>query len=146
MKILIVSSNEGVARCVKLACEAGLAHGLELTHKVGSVHDLELACGAKSELLDSEVVVVKDALTAMNEIDKEVPRMIFFEVFLVGISGVNFLNELIMDERMAKTALVLMVDNDMEIAGAEEYGIVRILNLEKMRPQEVVGLVKRYVK
>ena len=146
MKILIVSSNEDVARCVKLACEAGLVHGLKLTHKVESVHDLELACGAESGLLDSEVVVVKDALTAMNEIDKEIPRMIFFEVFLVGISGVNFLNELIMDERMTKTALVLMVDNEMEIAGAEEYGIVRILNLEKMRPQEVVGLVKRYVK
>lgn len=130
MKILIVSGRKDITNCLKMACEEGLREKK----------------GCESAQADGEVIVVRDALAALDEIDKEVPVMVFFEMFLTGVSGVNFLNELIMDERMAKTALVLMVDNEMEIAGAEEYGIVRILNLEKMRPQEVVGLVKRYAR
>ena len=130
MKILIVSGREDIANCLKMACEEGLREK----------NDCE------SVQADGKVIVVRDALAAMNEIEQEVPVMIFFEMFLVGISGVNFLNEIVMDERMNEVPLVMLTEGEVEIAGVHEYGVVRIFNVEKMRPREMVGVVKRYVK
>lgn len=95
--------------------------------------------------VENEVVLVKDALAAIDAINEAVPDLLFLNIFLVGVSGVNLLTELAMDERLKKTSIVVLTDFPIDVEGLEEYGVVKVLNREKILPSEVTKLVKRFV-
>ena len=113
-----------VAECMRLAC-------MKSVTTLGFV--------------ENEVVLVKDALAAIDAINEAVPDLLFLNIFLVGVSGVNLLTELAMDERLKKTSFEVLTDFPIDVEGLEEYGVVKVLNREKILPSEVTKLVKRFV-
>lgn len=93
-----------------------------------------------------EVKVFGDALMAMKAIsDGEIPEMIFLDIMLSGPDGFTFLNELMSYEDTAKIPIVIVTSLNMGEVDLSVYGVVGVLEKEKVTPQEISEYVKKYV-
>ena len=95
----------------------------------------------------SEVRIFGNAIEAMEAISEgEIPEMIFLDILLTGPDGFTFLNELASYGDTAKIPVVLVTSLAIHNKDLSTYGVVGILEKEKMKPQEINEYVKRYAK
>lgn len=86
-----------------------------------------------------------NAIQAMELISAgEVPEMIFLEIYLTGPDGFTFLNELASYPDTMKVPVVVVSDGKFSEFNLEDYGVVRTLNKETMRPEDIKALVNEY--
>ena len=101
---------------------------------------IERACGE-----GVEVRGFADGLTAMAVIGEGViPDLIFLDILLVGPDGFTFLNEMVSYADTAKVPIVVVTSLDLNARDLTAYGVVGVLEKEKMRPQEVRAYVRKY--
>ena len=98
---------------------------------------IKKVCGEKS------VKIFSNAIDAMSEIDIEIPELIFLDILLDGPDGFTFLNELASYQDTAKIPIVIVSSLKLE-ANLESYGVVGVLNKDKMYPKEVKYYVEKY--
>ena len=96
---------------------------------------------------EHEVQVFSNAIEAMNAIaDGIMPEMIFLDILLTGPDGFTFLNELVSYDDTARIPVVIVtslagLDRDLSV-----YGVVGVLEKDKMLPQDVRSYVEQYAK
>lgn len=99
-----------------------------------------------SAITGHKVKIFSDAINAMNAIsDGEIPEMIFLDILLTGPDGFTFLNELSSYDDTAKIPIVVVTSLDLNQADLSVYGVVGILEKEKMLPQEISEYVEKNV-
>ena len=86
-----------------------------------------------------------DAIDAMNGISGgEMPDLIFLDVLLTGPDGFTFLNELVSYTDTAKIPIVIVSSLDFKEKDLSSYGVVGVLDKDKMLPEEILEYAKRY--
>lgn len=89
--------------------------------------------------------VFTDAYAAMDAISNgELPEMIFLDILLNGPDGFAFLNELVSYTDTAKVPVVVVSSLDFGDNDLSMYGVVGILNKDKMTPKDIKGYVEQY--
>ena len=89
--------------------------------------------------------VFTNAIEAMQEItDGMMPEMIFLDILLDGPDGFTFLNELVSYSDTVKIPVVIVTSLNFTGKDLSEYGVVGILDKEKMTPKEIYGYVEKY--
>ncbi len=87
----------------------------------------------------------RDGIAAMQAIAAgELPTMIFMDVLLDGPDGFTLLNELVSYEDTAQIPVVLVSSLDLTHQKLVDYGVVRVLKKETMRPQEICALAEQF--
>ena len=87
-----------------------------------------------------------DAMAAMAAIaEGVVPELVFLDILLDGPDGFTFLNEMVSYTDTARVPIVVVSSLDLGGRDLSVYGVVGVLEKEKMRPQEVLAYVKQYV-
>ncbi len=117
--------------------------------KIFIIDDDELFADCISSSIEkvSKKIVVekyKNAIDAMNSLVEPLPDLIFLDVLLPGPDGFTFLNELVSYVDTAKIPVVLVTNLNLEKFDLKKYGVIGILNKEKMKPEEVESYVNRY--
>ncbi|MBR3254480.1 response regulator [Candidatus Saccharibacteria bacterium] len=91
--------------------------------------------------------IFSNAIEAMDAIsDGELPELIFLDILLDGPDGFTFLNELISYDDTAKIPIIIVSSLDLEGRDLSIYGVIGILNKEKMLPGEIKDYVDKYTK
>ncbi len=91
--------------------------------------------------------IFSNAIEAMDAIsDGELPELIFLDILLDGPDGFTFLNELISYDDTAKIPIVIVSSLNLEGRDLSIYGVVGILNKEKMLPGEIKDYADEYTK
>jgi CheY-like chemotaxis protein len=94
-----------------------------------------------------DVSMFSDAISAMQKIASgTLPDLIFIDVMLTGPDGFTFLNELLSYTDTAKIPVVIVTALEMPKADLSTYGVVGVLNKEKMTPKDIKEYVKKYAK
>lgn len=111
------------------------------------IDDDEIMAECIAKACDTETRVFANAIEAMNEISEgELPDLIFLDILLDGPDGFTFLNELVSYTDTAKIPIVIVSSLDLQGRGLSEYGVVGILDKEKMKPREIREYVGQYAK
>ncbi len=92
-----------------------------------------------------EARIFSNAIEAMAGMDQGLPEMIFLDILLTGPDGFTFLNELVSYTDTAKIPVAVVTSLNFAKMDLTEYGVVKILHKEKMKPSEIGELVERYV-
>ena len=91
--------------------------------------------------------IFTNALEAMDAISEgELPELIFLDILLDGPDGFTFLNELISYDDTMKIPIVIVSSLDFKERDLSVYGVVGVLNKEKMVPKEIRRYVDEYTK
>ena len=108
--------------------------------------DLEMAGCDKRVVGDSaEVRIFANGIEAMSVIaEGELPDLIFLDILLDGPDGFTFLHELVSYSDTRKIPVVIISSLDFSGRDLADYGVVGILEKEKMRPEEIFEYVKKY--
>ena len=94
----------------------------------------------------TEARVFYNAIDAMEEIAAgNLPELIFLDILLTGPDGFTFLNELASYTDTAKIPVVVVSSLDFTGKDLSEYGLVGVLDKNKMLPAEIRDYVKKYV-
>lgn len=96
------------------------------------------ACGKR------EVKIFGDAITAMGELNKEIPELIFMDVMLTGPDGFSFLNEMVSYSDTMRIPIVLVTAVEFGDVDFGMYGVVGVLNKDTMKPEEIRRYVEKY--
>ena len=109
--------------------------------------DLEMAGCVKRVVGDlAPVQIFGNGIEAMTAIaDGELPDLIFLDILLDGPDGFTFLHELVSYSDTRKIPVVVISSLDFSGRDLADYGVVGILEKEKMRPEEIFGYAKKYV-
>lgn len=92
-----------------------------------------------------ECLVFANAIEAMGEISSSVmPEMIFLDILLDGPDGFTFLNELVSYTDTARIPVVIVTSLELGQKDLSAYGVVQVLNKEKMKPADIRRLVEQY--
>lgn len=97
-------------------------------------------------LAQAEIRIFGNAIEAVSSLDGELPKMILMDVMLTGPDGFTLLNELASYSDTAKIPVVIISALDFCREDLEEYGVVGVLNKEKMVPEEIRKYVAEYAK
>ena len=93
------------------------------------------------------VNIFANAIEAMGRItDGELPDLIFLDILLDGPDGFTFLNELVSYTDTAKIPVVIITSLNLKGDGLDDYGVVGVLDKDKMMPEEIFSYVKKYDK
>lgn len=107
--------------------------------------DIIMAECIKSATRCGEVKIFANAIEAMGKIaDGELPDLIFLDILLDGPDGFTFLNELISYTDTAKIPVVVVSSLDLDKVDLNEYGVVGILDKDKMVPEEIKRYAEKY--
>lgn len=87
-----------------------------------------------------------NAIDAMSAIDEELPKLIFLDILLDGPDGFTFLNELASYSDTAKIPIIIVSSIDISGKDLSSYGVVKIVNKEKMTPAEIRSYVNEFTK
>lgn len=123
--IFIVEDDDIMAECLELAVREGLAR-------------------CKVEECEAKIKKFTNAIEAMQAIDEVMPRLIFLDVLLDGPDGFTFLNELASYADTAQIPIVIISSLDLSKADLSIYGVVRILDKTKMKPEEIGMCVREF--
>lgn len=96
------------------------------------------ACKAKFRIFTNAI----EAMQAIS--DGVVPKMIFLDILLDGPDGFTFLNELVSYDDTAKIPVVIVSSLNFQKRDLSVYGVVGVLDKEKMTPQEIRNYVEKY--
>lgn len=113
--IYVIDDDEIMAECIVRACEG---------------------CG--------EVRVFANAIEAIQMLDEGLPDLIFLDILLDGPNGFTFLNEMASYADTARVPIVIVTSLDLVGKNLAEYGVVGILQKDKMVPREIREYAKRY--
>lgn len=92
-----------------------------------------------------EVRIFSNAIEAMNLIsDGVLPEMILLDILLDGPDGFTFLNELISYSDTARIPVVIVTSLDLSGRDLRDYGVVKILAKDTMKPSDIVTGVLEY--
>ena len=93
----------------------------------------------------SEVKIFTNAIEAMGKItDDELPDLIFLDILLDGPDGFTFLNELVSYTDTAKIPVVVVSSLNLDNVNLDDYGIVGILDKDKMVPEDIKKYAEKY--
>lgn len=95
-------------------------------------------CKGKARIFSNAI----QAIQALDE--KELPNLIFLDVLLDGPDGFTFLNELVSFPDTAKIPVVIITSLNMSGVDLADYGVVGVLEKEKMRPEDVREFCQKY--
>ena len=86
-----------------------------------------------------------NAIEAMNAIaEGELPCCIFLDIILDGPDGFTFLNELASYPDTAKIPIIIISSLNLKNPDLRDYGVVGILEKDKMTPKEIRYYVNKY--
>ena len=92
-----------------------------------------------------DYVIFDNAIDAMSEIiDGELPSLIFLDIMLAGPDGFTFLNEMVSYMDTAKIPTVIFSSLNFEDKDFSEYGVVGVLNKDKMLPEDIRDYAEKY--
>ena len=97
-----------------------------------------------------EIKIIGDAITAIQWLGETgvVPELIFLDVLLAGPDAFTFLNELRSYSETATVPVALTHDlrflEKFTAADLADYGVVALLAKNRLRPQTVQKLARRY--
>ena len=97
-----------------------------------------------------EIKIIGDAITAIQWLGETgvVPELIFLDVLLVGPDAFTFLNELRSYSETATVPVALTHDlrflEKFTAADLADYGVVALLAKNRLKPQTVQKLARRY--
>ena len=91
-----------------------------------------------------EVAVFANAIDAVNELNDGLPDLIFLDILLDGPDGFTFLNDIVSYADTAQIPVVIVSSLDFAERDLTNYGVVGILDKNKMTPQEIKDYVERY--
>ena len=98
------------------------------------------ACGRSSK-----VRMFTNAIEAIQTLDSsELPDLIFLDILLDGPDGFTFLNEMASYADTARVPIVIVTSLDLAGKDLTEYGVVGVLEKDKMTPREIREYVERY--
>lgn len=101
----------------------------------------------KRAIKRDEVKIFTNAIEAMNAIASgELPELIFLDILLDGPDGFTFLNELVSYTDTAKIPIIVVSSLGLGDMDLNEYGVVGILEKDKMMPEEIKKYAERYCK
>lgn len=109
------------------------------------IDDDEIMAECIVRAVGKDVKIFTDAYAAMMAISGgELPEMIFLDILLTGPDGFTFLNELVSYTDTAKVPVVIVSSLDFGDKDLSAYGVVGVLNKDKMTPQEIKEYVEQY--
>lgn len=104
---------------------------------------IKRACGEGADVLCFGNAI--EAMAVMDESAEELPELIFLDILLDGPDGFTFLNELASYTDTAKIPVVIVTSLDLRERDLASYGVVGVLEKDKMVPQEIKEYVREYV-
>ena len=93
-----------------------------------------------------DVRIFGNVYDAINELSEELPEIIFMDVLLTGPDGFTLLNELSSYSDTAAIPIVIVSALNFAKVDLSEYGVIGVLNKEKMLPEEIREYVTKYTK
>lgn len=88
--------------------------------------------------------IFTNAIETAAALNDTLPDLIFLDILLDGPDGFTFLNELVSYTDTAKIPIVIVSNLDFENQNLANYGVVGILDKNKMTPQEIKGYVEQF--
>lgn len=114
--IYVIDDDEIMAECIARACE-----GVD------------------------EVRIFSNGIDAMKGIDDgKLPTVTFLDILLDGPDGFTFLNEIASYADTAKIPVVVVTSLNLRGENLAEYGVVGVLEKDKMTPQEIRRYAREY--
>lgn len=111
------------------------------------VDDDEIMAECIARATHRDVKIFSNAIEVMNMISEGIiPDLIFLDVLLDGPNGFTLLNELVSYSDTAKIPIVIVSSLNFKGEDLSAYGVVGILEKEKMRPEEIFKYVRKYTK
>ena len=102
-------------------------------------------CMCRAVGYKNKVKVFSNAIDVMNEItNNNLPDLIFLDILLIGPDGFTFLNEAVSYSDTAMIPVVIVSSLDFGGKDFLEYGVVGVLNKEKMVPGDIEKYVNKY--
>lgn len=109
------------------------------------VDDDEVMAECIARATERETEIFASAIDAMNAIiNGRMPKMIFLDILLDGPDGFTLLNEMVSYEDTARIPIIVVSSLNLEGKDLSEYGVVKILQKEKMTPREIKECVEQY--
>ena len=111
------------------------------------IDDDEIMAECVARAAGGTVKIFGNAIEAMNAIaDGELPDLIFLDILLTGPDGFTFLNETISYKDTVEIPVVIVSSLDFGERDLSTYGVVGVLNIDRMRPDDVRKYVEEYAK
>lgn len=85
-----------------------------------------------------------NAISAIDFISQEIPKIIFIDVMLTGPDGFTFLNEMASYADTMNIPVVVVSEKDFSPFDLSEYNVVGFLDKSKMKPEEIVDYVRKF--
>lgn len=91
-----------------------------------------------------QVQIFANAIDAAAALNNNLPDLIFLDILLDGPDGFTFLNEVISYSDTAQIPVVIVSSLEFNNQDLSNYGVVGILDKNKMTPQEIKGYVEQF--
>ncbi len=95
-------------------------------------------------LPEVEVVIFGEAGSALEQMAAEPPALLILDLILDGMGGISLLNELRGDLTLRQIP-VIVASSLADVALGEAYGVVAVVDKARVRPEELVALVRRHL-
>ena len=93
-----------------------------------------------------KVEIFTNVIEAVSALNDNLPDLIFLDILLDGPDGFTFLNEIVSYSDTAKIPVIIVSSLDFGDQDLTNYGVVGILNKNKMTPQEIKAYVEQFTK
>lgn len=101
-------------------------------------------CIARACTEYDQVQIFFNAITAMQAMADKAPDLIFLDILLDGPDGFTLLNELVSYPDTAKVPVIVVTSLDLTEQDLSAYGVVGVLNKDKMTPLEIKSYAIKY--
>ncbi len=92
----------------------------------------------------AEIAHFGNAISAVQSLDGELPRLIFLDILLTGPDGFTLLNELASYSDTAEIPIVIVSSLDFKNQDLSAYNVVGTLSKESMTPSDIQRYIKEY--
>ena len=111
------------------------------------IDDDEIMAECIANAVGEQAKVFSNALVAMKAIGNgDIPNLIFLDVLLDGPDGFTFLNELASYADTSRIPVVIVSSIGFNKKDLSAYGVVGVLDKNKMRPEDIKDYVEGYSK
>lgn len=102
-------------------------------------------CIARACVGIDEIKICGDAIEAVQALaETGVPKLIFLDILLTGPDGFTLLNELASYMDTAAVPVVVVSSLDLTKQDLSAYGVVGVLDKNKMIPREIRAYAEKY--
>jgi len=89
-----------------------------------------------------EVETFRDGVAVMERMREVVPDVMILDVLLTGPTGFAVLDEMQSYEDLGRVPVIVVSGVEL-VEDLSEYGVVRVLNKDNMRPEELLEALKK---